>query len=234
MIDLRMPVGFVAGATTRHVAPDDLPVADALRRLASALGAPRAGSVRARQVHGRDVRVVDSSATAPGEDLVLGEGDAVLSDRRGVLLAVLTADCVPLVLVDEVSGWMAAVHAGWRGTAARIVDAVLDAFVDRGVPVGRVTASFGPSIGRDSYEVGPEVVEALVASGDSAGAAVSPGRGDRSYVDVAAFNEAALRRRGVRTIHVSTDDTYADPVRFPSYRRDGARTGRIVTGVIRL
>ena len=234
MIALPAPAGFAAGSTTRLLAHDDLPVNDALRRLASALGAPGAVTIRARQVHGRDVRIAESIAPAPGEDLVLGDADAVLTDRRGVLVAVVTADCVPLVLVDEVSGWMAAVHAGWRGTAARIVDAVLDAFVDRGVPAERLVASFGPSIGRDSYEVGPEVVQALAASGDSAGAAVSPGRGDRSYVDVAAFNEAALRRRGVRTIHVSTHDTYADPVRFPSYRRDGARTGRIVTGVIRL
>lgn len=230
-----LPRGVVAGFTTRRLAPDGLPASRAHRRLAAALGMPAAETVRVRQVHGR-AALEASSEPLPRRDAVLGEADALVSDRPGRLLGIQTADCVPILLVDEESGWMAAVHAGWRGTALRIVDAVLDLLTTRGVVVSALTAVLGPSIGGDRYEVGPEVVAAMAAA--YAGtpvpeAAVRGGAGDRSWLDVAAFNRAALRARGLHEarIHDVGLCTAERPDLFPSYRRDGRGTGRVVTTV---
>src|SRR5262249_39477984 len=140
--------------------PDDVGAAETARRLAIALGAPDSESARLKQMHGTSVVVLDDELQR-GADRVGGEADALLSRVPGRLLAVASADCVPILLLDAESGWMAAVHAGWRGTAARILDAVLDVLEERGVLAGRLLALFGPSISRDRYEVGPEVVDAL-------------------------------------------------------------------------
>src|SRR5207244_4099920 len=97
-------------------------------------------------------------------DRVLGDGDAVISNVSNRLLTVASADCTPVLLVDPLSGWFGAVHAGWRGTAARVVSAAIAAMGERGASPQNLLAFFGPSISRDRYEVGPEVIEALRAS----------------------------------------------------------------------
>ena len=139
---------------------------------------------------------------------------------------------VPVLLADVESGALAAVHAGWKGTAARVVDAALDALEARGARADRIWALFGPSISRDVYEVGPEVIAAL--DGAIPAGAVVPGRGDRSWLDVASCNESALLRRGVRPERVVRPAlcTLREPRRFCSFRRDGAKAGRIFTGAV--
>lgn len=230
-----LPAGVVAGFTTRGLAPDGIPAPLAHRRLAAALGMPEAETVRVRQVHGR-VALEAGGEPLPGHDAVLGEADAVLSDRPGRLLGIQTADCVPILLVEEAGGWMAAVHAGWRGTALRIVDTVLDLLLARGVPPSSLVAVLGASIGCARYEVGPEVVDALrdaYVGTPVPDGAVRGGTGDRSWLDVAAFNRAALAARGVRMdrIHDVGLCTAERPDLFPSYRRDGRGTGRVVTTI---
>jgi YfiH family protein len=232
-----LPEGFRAGFTTRTLAPDEAGSAETARRLAVALGAPDAERMRLRQVHGRGVIVADDAASA-GADVVAGEADALVTRTPGRIICVASADCVPMVLVDPETGWTAAVHAGWRGTAARIVDAVLDVLEGRGVRPERLQVFFGPSIARGRYEVGPEVVGTLreaYAGIDVDGEAVARGEGDHSYVDVAAFDRAALLARGVRedAIVESGLCTFERP-ELPSYRRDGAGTGRVITGIVRL
>jgi YfiH family protein len=231
-----LPEGFAAGFTTRRLAPDEVGSAETARRLAIALGAPRAERARAKQIHGKGALVLETAPQAEA-DIVAGEADALLTRENGRLLAVASADCVPIILLDEESGWMAAVHAGWRGTALRILDAVLDELESRGVSARRLRAYFGPSISRDRYEVGPEVVEALRRAYDGVHVpsdAVRRGAGDRSHLDVAAYDRALLLARGVpaSSIVESVLSTFDDP-ELPSYRRDGARTGRIVTGIVR-
>lgn len=227
-----LPAGIAGGFTTRISAPDSLSSGASLRRLAEGLGKPGAPAVRARQVHGRSVLFLDSPAE-PEADTVLGEGDAIVTDRPGVLVAVASADCVPILLHEPATRLVAAVHAGWRGTALRILDAVLDAIESRGGKPGRILAAFGPSISRHRYEVGPEVVRELRgAYGDVPGAIVS-GRGDRSFADVAAFDRAGLLARGVPSEHIETCGLCtASDENLPSYRRDGAGTGRIFTGIL--
>ncbi|MGZ6987999.1 MAG: polyphenol oxidase family protein [Thermoanaerobaculia bacterium] len=225
--------GFTRGAlTARSLDPDAVG-----RGLAEALGAPDAEVVRLTQVHGHAVLPFEAPARKRAYAL-LGEGDALLTNRPGVLLAVASADCVPVVLADPENGWIAAAHAGWRGTAARVLDAVLDALAARGVRLGNLFAAFGPSISRDRYEVGPEVVAMLrdaYRGVDVPSEAVREGQGDCHFVDVAAFNEAALRARGVGAERIATRGLCtAGTPDLPSWRRDGAGAGRILTVIVRL
>jgi hypothetical protein len=231
-----LPEGVSAGFTTgtnggREEAPR------LALGLAKALGAPSARIALARQVHGRNVLVVDGSTLHRGDNIV-GVGDALMTREEGILLGIQSADCVPILLADTAGPWIAAVHAGWRGTAARILDAVLDLLERNGVSSSRVVAAIGPCISQSQYEVGPEVVEALESNHahlDVPVGAVRPGRNDRAHVDVAAFNKALLLGRGVPpgSILDAALCTADRPDLFPSYRRDGKGAGRIVTGIVR-
>jgi YfiH family protein len=229
--------GFAAGFTRGPLTARSLSPDDAGRALAQVLGAPEAEIVRLTQVHGRAILPFKAPARKRGYTL-LGEGDALITSQPNVLLAIASADCVPIVLADPGTGWIAAVHAGWRGTAARVLDAALDALAARGVRLGNLFPAFGPSISRDRYEVGPEVVAALrnaYRDVDVPSDAVRKGRADRHLVDVAAFNEAALRARGVGAERIATSGLCtAGTPDLPSWRRDGAGAGRILTGIVRL
>jgi YfiH family protein len=231
-----LPDGVAAGFTTKR---------DSGRRaasrlaggLAAALGAPSSRIALARQVHGRDVLVVNAAVNPSGSGIV-GTGDALITREAGILLGIQSADCVPILLSDAGGPWIAAVHAGWRGTAGRILDAVLDRLEKEGAPASRLVVAMGPRISRDRYEVGPEVVSELSrAYGDVAVpfCAVRPGRGDRAWLDVAAFNRALLVRRGIPAGRIldAALCTASRPDLFPSYRRDGTGAGRIVTGIVR-
>ncbi len=231
-----LPEGVSAGFTTgvgggREAAPR------LARGLGRALGAPDARVALARQVHGRHVLVVNAETRIPG-DGVVGSGDGLVTREAGILLGIQSADCVPILLADTAGPWIAAVHAGWRGTAARILDAVLDRLESEGVPPSRLVAAVGPCISQARYEVGPEVVAALARAHTDVPVppgAVRPGRGDRSHLDVAAFNRTLLLRRGIPPERI-LDAALCTAERadlFPSYRRDGKGTGRIVTGIVR-
>jgi polyphenol oxidase len=226
-----VPAGFTAGTDGRRAA------SRLAHGLARALGVPAARVALARQVHGRHVLVVEDAATIP-PDGVVGSGDALVTRETGVLLGVQSADCVPILLADTAGPWIAAVHAGWRGTAARILDAVLDLLEEKGAAGSRLVTAIGPCISQARYEVGPEVVAELArthADVSVPSGSVLPGRGDRSHLDVAAFNRAVLVRRGVAAERIldAALCTAAHPDLFPSYRRDGKGTGRVVTGIVR-
>ncbi|MDL2716805.1 MAG: polyphenol oxidase family protein [Acidobacteriota bacterium] len=232
-----LPPGFAAGFTRGPLTARSLDPDAAGRALAEALGAPDAEVVRLKQVHGARVLTFEEPPRERRNTL-FGDGDAVLTRVQNVLLAVASADCVPIVLVDPDSDWIAAVHAGWRGTAARVLDAALDALERRGVRVAGLSAAFGPSISGERYEVGPEVVTALRAAyrGVAVPAdSVRVGDADRAFVDVAAFNAAALRARGIRAERMATSALCTRAtIDLPSWRRDEAATGRILTGIVRL
>lgn len=229
--------GVAAGFTTRALVPDPLPPRDGVRALAEALSSPNAETVRAKQVHGRGV-VVLAEPAAWGSDTQTEEADALVTDRRGRLLTVTSADCVPILLADRTGTWVAAVHAGWRGTEARLLDAVLDVIAERGVTAGDLVVAFGPSIARNHYPVGPEVAAALDKAFHGiplpAGARAQ-GLGDRTLIDIAAYNRSLLLVRGVPSENIVEAGlcTFERDDLFPSYRRDGAGCGRIFTGIVR-
>ena len=198
--------GLVHGFTTRVLSDD-------WEAIGAATGVP--AIARAAQVHGAEVLEADEGGP-------LGEGDAILVTRPGVLAAVRVADCVPVLLAAP--GGVCAVHAGWRGTVAGIVPGAVRRLCEAtGCRAEQVLAAIGPCIAQRSYEVGEEVLAAVRNITD---APVIAGR----HVDLKATNAALLAAAGVVHIDVLPQDTFTDP-RLHSYRRDGAAAGRQV-GVI--
>lgn len=173
-----------------------------------------------RQVHGTAVAMFDAPAVAQHTPR---EADAALTRRSGVVLAVLTADCLPILLCRDDGAAVAAVHAGWRGLAAGVVEAALAAL---GEPA-RLLAWIGPAIGAASYEVGAEVRAAFVGADTGADAAFTPTRPGHWRCDLAALARRRLQAAGVSRVHGGDFDTHADP-RFYSYRRQ-AQTGRFAS-----
>jgi len=165
-----------------------------------------------RQVHGR--RVSDG---IPG---VTPEADAIVVRRSGLLAGVVTADCVPVLLVDRVGGTAAAVHAGWRGMAAGVIEAAIEA-----LSATSLEAVVGPAIAGCCYEVGPEVREAFRArTGRLTSAAWTTRRG-REHVDLRTAARLLLEAVGVARVAVLGPCTRCD-ARYHSFRREGPATGR--------
>jgi YfiH family protein len=190
------------------------------RRLAAALGVSPDDFVFARQVHGAGVRVVTAADRGSGAYSLdaVGDADALVTAAPGVTLAILTADCLPVVLHDPVAGVLACVHAGWRGTVAGVTAAAVAAMRDLGASPSDVVAGLGPAIAGDRYQVGPAVHEAVTAAfGPAAAGFLSPDRRpgavpkgqDRWLLDLSQANSHALREAGVPgdRIHASTIPT---------------------------
>lgn len=177
-----------------------------------------------RQVHGTRVwRAGDASA--PGHDEP--EADAAVTSTPGVVLAILTADCLPVVLCADDGGEVAAAHAGWRGLAAGVLEATVAALH---APPQRLLAWLGPAAGPTRYEVGAEVREAFVARDADAASTFVATRPGHWHVDLYALARQRLQRAGLAStrIHGGNLCTISDPVRFYSHRRD-ACTGRMAT-----
>jgi len=226
LLDAALPGGVQAGFTTRaggrgpapydglnlgdHVGDDPERVAAHRETLRRAVGAD--ALVLARQVHGADVvHVTGVPAQVP-------EADALVTDVPGLALAVVVADCVPVLLADAEAGLVAVAHAGRPGLVAGVVPAVVAALRGRGARALR--ASLGPSICGACYEVPPAMADDVAARVPAARSTTSWGT---SAVDVAAGVLAQLAALGVPATHVGRC-TAEDPDLF-SYRRDG-RTGR--------
>jgi YfiH family protein len=196
------------------------------RRLAAAFGVTSGDFVFARQVHGAGVRVVadaDRGSGASSLDDALDGADALVTISPGVVLAILTADCVPVVLHDPVAGVLACVHAGWRGTVAGVTAAALAAMQRLGARPSDVTAGIGPAIGADRYQVGPDVHEAVTRTFGPAAAGFirpDPSAPGRWLLDLWAANRHALRQAGVPGPRIHTTDipTGPDPGHFFSDR----------------
>lgn len=189
-------------------------------------GAPApAGCRRPRQVHGVAIARLD----AGGEPLP-AEADAILCDRPGVPVAVVTADCVPILLADASGTAVAAVHAGWRGLAAGVVAEAVRALAAAG---GReIVAAIGPHIGACCYEVDAPVIGPLRDRfGDETEAALRPSRPGHHRLDLGRLVAVDLRRAGVAADGIGRSAaacTACDAGRFESYRRDGEAAGRLV------
>lgn len=171
-----------------------------------------------RQVHGIEVVDADamSSQDEPAADAAIARGDAVL--------AILTADCLPLLFCADDGSAIAAAHAGWRGLAAGVIEATVARL---GMPASRVLAWLGPAIGARSYEVGDEVRAAFVAADAPAERAFVPTRVGHWHCDLTALARQRLAAAGVARVHGGRFDTFTDG-RFYSYRR-ARETGRFAS-----
>lgn len=167
------------------------------------------------QVHEGDVLIVSEPS---GPLQTHGQADALVTAQRGIVLAVRTADCVPVLLSSEVC--IGAAHAGWRGVAAQVLEATVRAMRELGAD--QIHAVVGPHIGLDAYEVGEEVVQGIAATGVPTQVFVE--RRERPHVDVGAAALWQLEALGVQARR-EQHCTHAD-ARFYSHRRDGVQTGR--------
>ena len=194
------------------VGDDPARVLENRRRLAASLGVDPGDFVFARQVHGAGVRVAGEADRGSGAfrlDDAIADADALVTTAPGVILAILTADCVPIVLHDPVAGVLSCVHAGWRGTAAGVTAAAVAAMQALGSRPSDILAGVGPAIAPARYQVGPDVHQAVTQSfGPPATAFLRPDPQilDRWLLDLWAANRHALLQSGVPAtqIHITT------------------------------
>jgi YfiH family protein len=189
-------------------------------RLCAVLDIP--GFARGWQVHGSGVALVGPELESAGFDTpetAIPDTDALVTDRPGVALSILAADCVPVAVADPDGGRVAVIHAGWRGIVAGVVAAALEPFG----ATSALVAAIGPAIGPDHYEVGQDVAAAVSRAAPSAVRVED--RGGRTFVDLPRTVAGLLQERGVDVVEVAEVCTACEPERFFSYRRDG-ETGR--------
>ena len=171
---------------------------------------PGAPLVRLKQVHSVDVCVMRE---AGGE---VREGDAMVTDRPGLLLGIVTADCAPVLFADAEAGVVGAAHAGWKGARAGVLEATLEAMESLGADRVRVTAVIGPTIAQASYEV-DEAFRAQFETADER--FFVTGREAYWQFDLPAYVAHRLEMAGTGRIADLALDTYTDEARFFSYRR---------------
>ncbi len=167
------------------------------------------------QVHGTLLVAARTAAAVPPT------ADGSFTRQRRVVCGVLTADCLPLLMCDAAGSQVAAVHAGWRGLAAGVIEAGLATFP----ATGAVHAWIGPAIGAAAFEIGDDARQALAAHPSAPAAAFGPGRDGHWHADLTMLARARLEHAGVASVSSDGRCTASDRARFFSYRRDGA-TGR--------
>ena len=170
------------------------------------------------QVHGADV--VDAAAVREGGPVL--QGDASIAHAPGVVSAILTADCLPVLFADLDGKAVGAAHAGWRGLAAGVLGKTVAAM--RAAGAGEITAWLGPAIGPDAFEVGADVLAAFEAAlpGEAASAfRPYPGREGKYLADIYLLARRMLAREGITRVHGGDRCTFHEATQFYSYRRDG-------------
>ena len=200
-------------------------------RAAQAMGLTDAALVTLHQVHSADVVAV--TAPLPNRP----KADAMVTATPGLVLAVLTADCQPVLFSDRKAGGIGAAHAGWRGAVDGVLEAVLSAMERLGAERANTVAVIGPCISQTAYEVGPEFLARVTGDQPSASRFFAPGTGNRMLFDLPGYGLWRLRAAGVGHAEWTGHCTYRDPQRFYSFRRTThageADYGRLIS-VIRL
>jgi YfiH family protein len=183
------------------------------RRAADALNLSPGGLVGLTQVHGIAVATVET----PWPETARPEADAMVTNRPGVLLGIVTGDCAPVLFADAEAGVIGAAHAGWRGAVAGVLEATIAAMQALGAR--RITAIVGPCIGQASYEVGPDLRDAVLAHAAEDARHFAPGRReDRWQFDLPGYCVARLNAAGAEA-SATGHDTLREEPHFFSYRR---------------
>lgn len=205
-----------------HVQDAPEAVAENRRRLRMAAELPGEPAWLA-QVHG--VRIADLDVPGPGPETGPPVADGASTRIPGRVCAILTADCLPILLASEAGDAVAAVHAGWRGLAGGVIESAVKAL---GIDPGAILAWLGPAIGPEHFEVGPEVREHLLRDDPGAGAAFVPNARDRFMANLPDLARRRLERLGIVRLFGERECTHARADRYFSHRRDG-HTGRQAT-----
>ncbi len=207
--------GAVASLNCGLGSGDDPAAVETNRRRAADAILADAPLASVHQVHS-PVAVVVREAAEHGDR---PHADALVTDRPGLLLGIVTADCAPVLLADAEAGVVAAVHAGWRGATAGVSDQAIAAMIGLGARVDRIAAAVGPCIARASYEVDRAFADRLLADEGGNDTFLSDGPRGRPHFDLEAYVVARLAAAGVRRIEALGLDTYALDNRYFSYRR---------------
>jgi len=235
--DWPAPDGLVAGSTTRtggvsaggfdslnlgaHVGDIEGNVAENRRRFAADCKLPSA-PMWLSQVHGTEVTVSSEQGNSQ-------EADAIFTREPDRVCAVMTADCLPVLMISGDGVELAAAHAGWRGLCNGVLESTLRAFE---TSPDNILAWLGPAISQQNFEVGDDVRQAFVFHDDAAGEFFMPNDRGRWQADLYGLARQRLNAAGVKQIYGGDACTYDDPDRFFSYRRDG-RCGRMANFVFR-
>jgi polyphenol oxidase len=201
-------VGAYASLNVSFAVGDDPgAVLENRRRVAAAIGVDLGEFVFTRQVHGAGVRVVTSADRSAGAfvlDESVPEADALVTADPSVVLAILAADCVPIVLYDPVAHVLGCVHSGWRGTVARVSEAALAAMSSLGATQENVVAGVGPAISPERYQVGADVADAVERGlGAAAAEVIRPDGTGKWLLDLWAANRIVLREAGLADEHIN-------------------------------
>jgi polyphenol oxidase len=211
-----------------HVGDVPAAVEENRRRLRVGAGLPDE-PVWLEQVHGAQVADLDATPDSSGATGRGRPADAAFTRRPRRVCAILTADCLPLLLAAESGDLVAAAHAGWRGIVSGVIEAAVAAVTASGaLAPGRLMAWLGPAIGPRHFEVGAEVREALLGRDPGAEAAFAPNARGRFMADLGMLARRRLEARGIDRIYGGGECTFEAADRYFSYRRDGV-TGRQAT-----
>lgn len=223
--------GLFAGLNCGYGSSDQAQMVTINRgRVADAMGVGKDRLATVHQVHSADVAVLGAGDAVA--DFAAVRADGIVTDQPGVALAVLTADCQPILLADADAGVIGAVHAGWRGALSGVIEAAVGAMNDLGAT--RIRAVIGPSISQRAYEVGDEFMDEFLTEDPDLQRFFAGGPNGRPMFDLPGFGLMRLRDAGV-TAEWTGHCTYADPDRFYSYRRathqHEADYGRLISAI---
>lgn len=198
-------------------------------RVASAIGVAPDGLVSMHQVHSADVEAIEERPErAP-------KVDALVTDRPGLALTVLTADCQPVLFSDPEAGIIAAAHAGWRGALFGILEATIARMEQLGARRSSIVAAIGPTISQGAYEVGWDFHDDFLAEDPESLRFFSGGGEQKPHFDLPGYGLHRLRRAGIGQAIWTRHCTYSDPARFFSYRRSVHRKeadyGRLISAI---
>lgn len=207
--------GVVAGLNVGTGSRDDVKAIDENRRRAVDAVLPGAKLATLFQVHSGDAVYVDS----PWPQDERPRADAMVTDKPGCLLGILTADCAPVLLADSQAGVVGAAHAGWKGALAGVTDAAITAMEKLGADRRRIAAVVGPCIAQPSYEVDERFRDRFIQVDEHNDRFFAPGAAGKPHFDLEAYVAARLASAGVGTVETLGLDTYCDDRRFFSYRR---------------
>jgi YfiH family protein len=176
------------------------------RRVCLALGAEPDRLVTLHQVHSaRAVIVTDPFASGK-----IPEADALVTNKPGLILGALAADCAPVLLCDPHAGVVASAHAGWKGAVAGVIESAVEAMISLGADPGKTIAAVGPCLSQASFEVGPDLVDKVLDASPWAETLFEPGAGDRQQFDLKRYALGKLGRLGVAQADALADDTLTD------------------------
>lgn len=223
--------GWVSGNKPRFTGDQESDYSGFRKELATSCESDTGKIVFPRQTHSDRVVVVTSENFANTID----DTDALITNEPGLFICVQTADCVPIMLFDPEKKVVAAIHAGWKGTVSKIAKKTVQRMVEKfGCNPADIVAGIGPSIHMHAYEVGAEVVEAVEASFNNSPALLKPSLNEgRAFLDLWEANQTVLIESGIQeeNIEVMGLCSFEQADLFFSARRDGADTGRMVSGI---